>query len=74
MGAATRDLELALGESGPSPFAAALKAGVATVEEFVQDVLRAKARARERWIVGVPSALVALLGLVWLARSFRKGA
>jgi hypothetical protein len=40
VGAATRDLELALGESGPSPFAAALKAGVGTVEEFVQDVLR----------------------------------
>jgi len=40
VGAATRDLELALGESGPSPFAAALKAGVATVDEFVQDVLR----------------------------------
>jgi len=43
-------------------------------ERFVQDVLRAKARARERWIVGVPLALVALLGLSWLARRFRKRA
>jgi hypothetical protein len=40
VGAATRELELALGNAGPSPFSAALKAGVATVEEFVQDVLR----------------------------------
>jgi zinc/manganese transport system permease protein len=43
-------------------------------ERFVQDVLRAKARARERWIVGVPLALIALLGLMWLARRFRKRA
>jgi hypothetical protein len=40
LGAATRELELALGNAGPSPFSAALKAGVGTVEEFVQDVLR----------------------------------
>jgi hypothetical protein len=40
LGAATHELELALGDAGPSPFSAALKAGVATVEEFVQDVLR----------------------------------
>jgi len=40
LGAATRELELALGNVGASPFSAALKAGVATVEEFVQDVLR----------------------------------
>jgi hypothetical protein len=40
LGAATRALELALGNAGPSPFSAALKAGVGTVEEFVQDVLR----------------------------------
>ena len=43
-------------------------------ERFVQDVLRAKARTRERWIVGVPLALIALLGLAWLARRFRKRA
>jgi zinc/manganese transport system permease protein len=43
-------------------------------ERFVQDVLRGKARARERWIVGIPVALVALLGLLWLARRLRKGA
>jgi hypothetical protein len=40
VGAATRELELALGDAGPSPFGAALKAGVGTVEEFVQHVLR----------------------------------
>jgi zinc/manganese transport system permease protein len=37
-------------------------------ERFVQDVLRAKARSRERWIFGLPLALVALLGLGWLGR------
>jgi zinc/manganese transport system permease protein len=36
-------------------------------ERFVQDVLRAKARARERWIVGIPAALLALVGLALLA-------
>jgi len=41
-------------------------------ERFVQDVLRAKARARERWLVGVPLALIALLGLAWLGRRFHK--
>jgi hypothetical protein len=35
VGAATRELELALGEAGPSPFGAAMRAGVGTVEEFV---------------------------------------
>jgi zinc/manganese transport system permease protein len=40
-------------------------------ERFVQDVLRGKARTRERWIVGAPGALIALLGLVWLARGYR---
>lgn len=38
-------------------------------ERFVQDVLRAKARARERWLVGVPAIALALLGLAWLART-----
>jgi zinc/manganese transport system permease protein len=41
-------------------------------ERFVQEVLRGKARARERWIIGVPVALIALLGLLWLTRRFRK--
>ena len=41
-------------------------------ERFVQDVLRGKARTRERWIVGAPAALIALLGLFWLARRYRK--
>ena len=36
-------------------------------ERFVQDVLRAKARGRERWIVGIPAALLALVGLALLA-------
>jgi len=35
-------------------------------ERFVQDVLRGKARARERWFVGVPAALMSLAGLAWL--------
>ena len=45
-------------------------------ERFVQDVLRAKARSRERWIFGLPLALAALLGLgllgrpLWRRRSF----
>jgi zinc/manganese transport system permease protein len=37
-------------------------------ERFVQDVLRAKARARERWWVGIPAAVIALAGLGWMAR------
>jgi hypothetical protein len=32
---------------------------------LVQQMLRAKARTRARWIVGVPGRLVALLGLLW---------
>ena len=43
-------------------------------ERFVQEVLRGKARARERWIIGVPVALMALLGLLWLTRRLRKRA
>lgn len=38
-------------------------------ERFVQDVLRAKARERERWVVGVPAALASLLGLAFLGGS-----
>src|SRR5262249_9551852 len=36
-------------------------------ERFVQDVLLGKARARERWAVGLPAAIVAILGLALLA-------
>jgi len=43
-------------------------------ELFVEDVLRAKARRRERWIVGLPAAALALAGLVLLARSWRRRA
>jgi len=43
-------------------------------ERFVQDVLRGKARARQRWIVGLPAALVAALGLALLARPPRRRA
>ena len=41
-------------------------------ERFVQDVLRAKARARERWIVGVPAGFIAIVGLGLMARRFRR--
>jgi zinc/manganese transport system permease protein len=41
-------------------------------ERFVEDVLRAKARGRERWIVGLPAAALALAALVLLARVQRK--
>jgi zinc/manganese transport system permease protein len=37
-------------------------------ERFVQDVLRGKARARERWAVGLPAAVIAIVGLGLLAR------
>jgi zinc/manganese transport system permease protein len=45
-------------------------------ERFVQDVLRAKARAREVWIIGLPAAVITLIGLVLfvrLARRYRPG-
>jgi hypothetical protein len=38
VGAATRRLELALGQPGTSPFAEAMKAGTGSIEDFVQDV------------------------------------
>ena len=38
VGAATRRLELALGDPGLSPFAEAMKAGIPSVEEFALDV------------------------------------
>src|SRR5215470_6573543 len=37
-------------------------------ERFVEDVLRTKARRRERWLVGLPAGVLALAGLVLLAR------
>src|SRR5205807_4735419 len=41
-------------------------------ERFVQDVLRSKARTRERWAVGLPAALIAIAGLGLLARRIRR--
>jgi zinc/manganese transport system permease protein len=41
-------------------------------ELFVIDVLRAHARARERWYIGVPLGLLAALGLAVLARRHRR--
>jgi zinc/manganese transport system permease protein len=40
-------------------------------ERFVRDVLQAKARARERWIIGLPAALIALVALALCLRSWR---
>jgi zinc/manganese transport system permease protein len=41
-------------------------------ERFVQDVLRTKARSRERWIIGLPAAGLALAGFLLIARSMRR--
>jgi zinc/manganese transport system permease protein len=41
-------------------------------ELFVEDVLRVKARRRERWIVGLPAAALGLAGLVLLTRAWRR--
>lgn len=41
-------------------------------ERFVQDVLRGKARARERWTVGLPAAIIAIVGLGLLVRRVRR--
>ncbi|MGH2921343.1 MAG: hypothetical protein ACRDKU_04665 [Gaiellaceae bacterium] len=38
VGAATRRLELALGDAGSSPFSSAMKTGLASVEDFVHEV------------------------------------
>ncbi len=38
-------------------------------ERFVQDVLRAKARALERWFVGLPTAIISFVGLGLLLRA-----
>jgi len=39
-------------------------------ERFVQQVLRGKARERERWLIGAPAGLLALAGLVLLGASW----
>jgi zinc/manganese transport system permease protein len=41
-------------------------------ERFVQQILRGKARARERWLVGVPFAVLSTLGLMLLAARLRR--
>jgi zinc/manganese transport system permease protein len=41
-------------------------------ERFVEDLLRAKARRRERWIVGLPAATLALVGLGLLTYYARR--
>jgi zinc/manganese transport system permease protein len=41
-------------------------------ERFVQDVLRAKARMRERWFVGLPATVISLVGLGLLFRPLWK--
>jgi zinc/manganese transport system permease protein len=40
-------------------------------ERFVQEVLRGKARTRERWLIGLPAAIIALFVLGLLARPYR---
>src|SRR5262249_37736985 len=42
-------------------------------ERFVQDVLRGKARERERWLVGVPAAVLSSVALFLLARRAWRG-
>src|SRR5204862_7829234 len=41
-------------------------------ERFVQDVLRSKARSRERWFVGVPLLIISVAGLLLIARRLRS--
>jgi zinc/manganese transport system permease protein len=41
-------------------------------ERFVRDVLQTKARTRERWIIGLPAAIIALAGLGLSMRGFSK--
>ncbi|MBV9427995.1 MAG: metal ABC transporter permease [Bradyrhizobiaceae bacterium] len=43
-------------------------------ELFVEDVLRAKARRRERWMVGLPAAVLTLAGLGLLMRRWGRHA
>jgi zinc/manganese transport system permease protein len=41
-------------------------------ERFVQETLQERARLRARWWLGVPCALVAGCGLLWLALRYRR--
>jgi zinc/manganese transport system permease protein len=41
-------------------------------ERFVQDVLRSRARRRQRWVLGVPAVAVALGVLIWLGWPGRR--
>ena len=41
-------------------------------ERFVRDVLQAKARAHERWMIGVPAAIISLAGLGLSMRWFSR--
>ena len=41
-------------------------------ERFVRDVLEAKARAHERWMIGVPAAIISLAGLGLSMRWFSR--
>ncbi len=41
-------------------------------ERFVQDVLRGKARERERWMIGVPAIIISIAGLGLLVRPLRR--
>jgi len=41
-------------------------------ERFVRDVLQTKARARERWIIGLPATFIALAGLGLSMRWFSR--
>jgi zinc/manganese transport system permease protein len=41
-------------------------------ERFVQDHLRATARGRERWYVGIPAMLLSAFYLAWFLNTLRK--
>ena len=43
-------------------------------ERFVQDHLRARARERQRWWVGLPALAASALALLFLGRAFRRAA
>ena len=41
-------------------------------EQFVRNVLQTKARTRERWIIGLPAAIIAIAGLGLSTRWFSR--
>jgi len=43
-------------------------------ERFVQEHLRARARERQRWWVGLPALAASALALLFLGRAFRRAA